>query len=162
MTKHVEPEWKRVNLAGKVIHKGLLGENGQATALCFNPPRPIETTADDADRYILSAWLHDEITCKKCLKKMGLPDEISRGKLLRDNLESRLFIAFQFIDANYWNRKVRKPDEAKINPDPDGFLAKSFLKLTREFDELMEPVKTMMETHSNIYNQDYKPIEWEN
>lgn len=35
-----------------------------------------------------------------------------------------------FNDADHWNNSVRKPDEAIINPDPDGFLRKNLDSMT--------------------------------
>jgi hypothetical protein len=133
----------------RIIHYALLGPQGEAGAFCSDPPRPLNR--DDDEHWILSKWLYDEVTCDACRAKLGLPEEPSRGSLLRDNLEIRLNMAFQFVDANYWNRNVRKPDERKINPDPDGWLASQFLRLTKEFDEMMQPFVRMMEKHEGQF-----------
>lgn len=132
----------------RLIHKGLIGPNGETGALCFNPPHPID---QDSEYVVMSQWLHDEVTCVDCLEKMGLALEVSRGRLLRNNLSIRLNIAFGMIDANYWNRKIRKPDEEKINPDSDGLLAAQFLRLTAEFDDLMKPIIAMMAKHEEQF-----------
>jgi hypothetical protein len=43
-----------------------------------------------------------------------------------------------FIDAEYWNTHVRKPDEAPIDPDPDGQMTAILkaLKSAQEYDLL--------------------------
>ena len=132
----------------RITHKGLIGPCGEVGALCFEPPHSID---QDLEYVVMSEWLHDEVTCSECLVKLGRPLEVSRGRLLRDNVAIRLNIAFNFIDANYWNRMVRKPGEKKINPDPDGFLASEFIKLNEQFDVLMKPILTMMQKHEGKF-----------
>jgi|SRR6185503_3056967 len=132
-----------------IIHYALLNQHGEAGAFCCDPPRVLDR--DDNEHWILSKWLYDEVTCGPCRAKLGLPEEPSRGSLLRDNLEIRLNIAFQFVDANYWNRNVRKSGEQKLNPDPDGWLASQFLRLTNEFEEMMKPFVQMMEKHEGQF-----------
>ncbi len=139
--------------AHRLIHKGLLGGEGgsQVTALCFDPPHQIDI---EEAYWILSKWLHDEITCPDCKRILELPDEPSRGSILRDNVAVRLSLAFNFIDANYWNREVRKPEEDKINPDPDGKLATGFMEMSQSFDEFMQPITNIMKKHEEIFGWD--------
>jgi hypothetical protein len=134
--------------SNRIIHKGLLGPNGELGALCFEPIHPLDVKSEYA---VLSSWLHDEITCRPCLHKLELEPGVSRGQLLRDNLSIRLAMAFQLIDANYWNRNIRQTGEAKINPDPHGQLASEFLRLTEEFDQLITPVRQAMEKHEALH-----------
>jgi hypothetical protein len=133
----------------RIIHYALIGPNGEAGAFCSNPPRLLNGTNNE--HWIVSKWLYDEVTCPDCRAKLNLPDKPSRGTLLRNNLEVRLGIAFGFVDCNYWNRKVRKPGEEKVNFDPDGYLAAEFLSLTEEFNELMKPLVRMMEKHEGEF-----------
>ena len=137
-------------IAGKIIHKGLIGE-GQTTPLCSKPTSHEDAAAPNETRCILSEWLHDEITCAACLSELGIEEEVSLGKVLRDNLEVRLSMAFQMVDMNYYNQVVRKPGEEKVNGDKDGSMAAEFLRLTKEFDDLMRPIISMIEKHENTF-----------
>lgn len=133
----------------RLIHKGLISADGaQISALCFDPPRQIDI---DEAYWILSKWLHDEVSCPDCRRLLELPDEPSRGSILRNNVAVCLSLSFQFIDALYWNEEIRQSGEEKINPDPDGQLAGGFLRLTNSFDEFMKPLKDMMEKHEKEF-----------
>ncbi len=46
----------------------------------------------------------------------------SRARLVENMRAARQDIAQMFIDVDHWNRCVRKPGEAEIDPDPNGDL----------------------------------------
>ena len=73
--------------------------------------------------------------------------DITRDKLMAENLEQRLRIEKVFMDAEEWNTKIRQPGEAKINPDPDGQLAEAWLLLQDANIVWSERFRIAMEVH---------------
>jgi|GEM_PF-5477822 len=73
--------------------------------------------------------------------------EITREHLMQDNLRQRLAIEKMFTDADEWNRTVRKPGEEKIDPDPDGTLAETWLLLQDANYVWSERFRYAMECH---------------
>jgi hypothetical protein len=65
-------------------------------------------------------------------------------ELLKENLRIQLEIEQQFIDANSWNRNVRKKGEQPIDPDPDGELAREYFHLKLIRDDLNRPFEYAM------------------
>jgi hypothetical protein len=52
----------------KIVHKAdKINERGQASALCFDPPRAINLKIA---KYVFAPENDPEVTCKKCLKLM--------------------------------------------------------------------------------------------
>jgi hypothetical protein len=51
-----------------------------------------------------------------------MPAAVRRAQLVERTLIIRDRIAQIFLDADHWNRSVRKSDEALIDCDPDGRL----------------------------------------
>jgi hypothetical protein len=47
---------------------------------------------------------------------------IERQRLVERSIALRCEIQSIFDDVSHWNRHVRQPDEAEIDPDPDGEL----------------------------------------
>jgi hypothetical protein len=68
----------------------------------------------------------------------------SRGELLRENLRLQLKIEQLFIDANYWNRNVRKKGETVIDPDPQGELARQWFTLKEARESLNKSFESAM------------------
>lgn len=53
----------------KVVHKAnKINDKGQASAVCFDPPRAINMKVA---KYVFAPENDPEVTCKKCLKKMA-------------------------------------------------------------------------------------------
>ncbi len=74
-----------------------------------------------------------------------------RDDLMKENLRLRLEIEQQFIDAAYWNTNTRKPDEPKINPDPEGQLAGHWLMLHYAAIEMSNQIFPAMQNHFERY-----------
>lgn len=62
----------------------------------------------------------------------GEKDAAERAKLIQRTIEIRSDCRQIFIDAEYWNNNVRKADEERIDPDPDGTLALLIEKLDEQ------------------------------
>jgi hypothetical protein len=62
----------------------------------------------------------------------GEKDAAERAKLIQRTIEIRSECRQIFIDAEYWNNNVRKADEERIDPDPDGTLALLIEKLDEQ------------------------------
>jgi hypothetical protein len=58
----------------------------------------------------------------------------SRESILALAKRTRMEIQQIFTDVEHWNDSVRKPDEAEIDPDPDGQLAKAL----KSIDAMLE------------------------
>ena len=48
----------------------------------------------------------------------------TREEIISEWKRIRIEIQQIFNDAEYWNENVRKPHEERIDPDPDGSMAK--------------------------------------
>jgi hypothetical protein len=59
----------------------------------------------------------------------GEEDAAERAKLIQRVVELRSECRQIFIDAEYWNDNVRRPEEERIDPDPNGTLALLIEKL---------------------------------
>lgn len=54
----------------KICHRaGKMDNNGRVSALCFDPPRAINTKVA---KYVIAPENNDAITCKKCQKILGI------------------------------------------------------------------------------------------
>jgi hypothetical protein len=62
----------------------------------------------------------------------GEKDAAERAKLIERVIQLRSECRQIFIDAEYWNNNVRKADEERIDPDPDGTLALLIEKLDEQ------------------------------
>jgi hypothetical protein len=133
----------------RTYHKGMLvNDSGEISALCFNPPRPLNPITE---MHIHAPSLYSEINCVKCRELLGLEDEPSRRDILLNNIAFRLNIFQMFTDTDYWNREVREAGEQKINPDPDGEAASMFIQFTHDFNEMMKPIEAVMKHHEKRY-----------
>lgn len=140
------PEIEEVSATGRVRH--LAWPDMPLRPLCQSEKK---SHSDPKASFIMLRELFADINCPKCREAMMMDDKraITKRTLMVDMVHSMMSIEQMFVEAIYW--KLRRSEEAPINPDPDGTLAMEWQKCADQVIRMIEMARPLMQHHGDKY-----------
>jgi hypothetical protein len=136
-----EPRSKGITVGHQVRHIAkLFVPTGEVQPICG---------AEDYTRELCCPALYLDSNCERCREIERLPQAITKRSLMLDLTNVMCDIEQTFLDAMYWNFHNR--DEAPINPDPDGELAKTWLEYKMQINSMMARFEPTLKRHEGRF-----------
>lgn len=113
------------------MRQGRIGISSLSLVLGLNKPSQarVRAAASQAEREAMTRGQFGQFKHDLMLRPGGSPEE--RIGFIERAIRIRAEIQQIFLDADHWNRSVRKPDEELIDPDPKGEMKNALEELNK-------------------------------